>query len=220
MPRMTERDVDLDHAVNDGIASANDSSGTTVALNGSLTSGGTYTSADGHGHIIIITDESTDTQTDVTFTIVGTNENGDVISDTITGPASAATVASTLFFKTVTSVTVSAAQGGSETVDIGTRNTTLAAASKIIPLNHRARIAAQVAVDITGTINFDVQETFDEVLSDAATARVFYNVTALAGKTADTHSQISVGATGVRLEINSYSDGAEAQMRIIQPDNS
>ncbi len=217
---MIEVDVDLDNAVADGIASANDSSGTTVALNGSLTSGGSYTSADGHGHIIIITDESTDTQTDVTFTITGTNENGDVISDTITGPASGATVASALFFKTVTAVTVSAAQGGSETVDIGTRNTTLAATSKVIPLNHRAHTAPQISVEVTGTMNFDVLETFDEVMGDTSTTRLFYSISALASKTASTHSQISVGATGVRLEINTYSDGAEAQMRIIQSDNS
>ena len=217
MARMKEVDVDLEAADLDGIADNNSSSTTTVALDGILTSGGVFTSADGLGRIITIKDSDTDTQSDVTFTVTGTDANDNALEESgITGPASAATVVTTKFFKTVTAITVSAAQGGTEKVDVGTRDTTLCARSQVVPLNYTSQIAATVAVDITGTMNFDVQETFDDVLGNAATDYTFYDVSALSGKTADTVSQISVGATGVRLEVNTYSATAEAQMRIIQ----
>jgi hypothetical protein len=216
--RPFELNVDLDTAALAGIASAASSATTSVTLNGSLVSGGVYTSVDGLGHIITIKDESTDTQTDVTFTITGTDPNGDAISETITGPASGATVASTKYFKTVSSVAVSAAQGGSETVDIGIRGTTLAAASKAVPLNWRSGVAAMVDVDVTGTLNFTVQQTFDDLVAikNSSGNIVWQDVTALASKTADTTAALTLGARGMRVIINTYSTGAELQAVVVQ----
>jgi hypothetical protein len=55
-----------------------------------------------------------------------------------------------------------------------------------------------------------VQQTFANVL--AGEAAVWTDITALASKTADTTSTAAVGATAIRLLINSYSSGAELQM--------
>ncbi len=216
--RPIELDVDLETASGTGLANNSDSSGTSVTLNGSLVSGGVFTSLDGLGRIIIIKDSSTNTQSDVTFTITGTNTQGDAISETLTGPASGATVASTKYYKTVSSVTVSAAQGGTEKVDIGTRGTTLSAVSKIAPLEFRDPESALISVDVTGTLNFSVQETFDSVLDqkDSDGGILWVDITALASKTADTTSNSTRGATAVRVVINTYSTGAELQARIIQ----
>lgn len=215
--RAFEIDVDLETADGDGIASAIDSSGTALVLDGSLLSGGTFTSADGLGRIIVITDADTDTQSDVTFTIVGTDAQDNAISDVVTGPASAATVASAKYFKTVSSVTVSAAQGGTEKVDIGTRGTTLSAVSKVYPLNSRDSVAPMVSVNVTGTINFTVQQTYSNLLTttDASGGIVWEDVTALASKTADTTAQLGIGCRGMRVVVNSYSTGAELQAIVV-----
>lgn len=219
MARPKELDLDLSTADADGIADGADSSGTSITLNGILVSGGVFTSSDGLGRIIIIADSSTSDQSDVTFTVTGTDPNGDAISEVITGPTSGATVASTKYFKTVSAVTVSAAQGGSETVDIGTRGTTSSAASKMYVLSHRNPYAALVSVDVTGTINFTVQETFDDAITqtNASGNILWVDVTALASKTADTTSLITRSATAIRVLVNSYSSTAELQAKIIQP---
>lgn len=208
-----EIDVDLETADLDGLASNVDSNGTTITMDGALLSGGTFTSADGLGRIIVIVDSDTDTQTDVTFTIVGTDANGDAISDVVTGPASAATVASVKFFKTVTAVTVSAAQAGTEKVDIGTRGTTLSAVSKVYPVNHYDPVPPMVSVNVTGTINFTVQQTYSDILNNknADGNIVWEDVTALASKTADTTAQLGIGVRALRIVINTYSTGAELQ---------
>lgn len=219
--RPIELDLDLATADLDGLASAIDSSGTALVFDGDLISGGTFTSSDGLGRIIVIVDADTDTQSDVTFTITGTDADGNAISDVVTGPGSGATVVSAKYFKTVSSVVVSAAQGGTEKVDIGTRGTTLSAVSRSIPLDWRSNQTAMVNVDVTGTINFTVQETFDNLLTDIdASGNIgWQDVTALASKTADTTAALSLGARGMRVVVNTYSTGAELQAMIIQPGN-
>lgn len=211
--RTFEIDIDLETADLDGLASNIDSSGTALVFDGDLISGGTFTSADGLGRIIVIVDSDTDTQSDVTFTIVGTDAQDNAITDVVTGPGSGLTVASAKYFKTVSSVTVSAAQGGTEKVDIGTRGTTLSAVSKAYPLNSRDSVAPMVSVNITGTLNFTVQQTYSNLLTttDASGTIIWEDVTALASKSADTTAQLGIGAHGMRIVINTYSTGAELQ---------
>ena len=219
--RPTSLDIDLSNVDADGLADNNDSSGTSVTLDGALTSGGTFSSADGLGRIITITDASTSDQSDVTFTVTGTDSNGDSISDAITGPGSGATVASSKYFKTVSSVTISAAQGGSETVDIGTRNTTSVASSSVVPLNFRDEVPAEIAVTVTGTINYTVQETFDDILanSDASGNITWSAIGAFSSKTASVTSKVSVGSRAVRVLVNSYTDTAELSVSIVPVNN-
>lgn len=141
------------------------------------------------------------------FTIVGTNANGEVISETVaTGPNNS-TVVSTKLYKTVTSVTPDTTDG-SNNVEVGTVATTLSAESKIVPLNSYSNVAATVAVYVTGTINFTVQETFTDPQIGGASVCNWTIVTALASKTASTVSQISAHAKAVKIQINSYSASA------------
>lgn len=203
----------------DGISSAADSSIAAIALDGALISGGSFTSSDGLGRLITIADSSTNTQSDVTFTVVGTDTNGDAISEVITGPTSGATVVGTKFFVTVSSITASAAQGGTETVNIGTINTTLSAASRVIPLDYSAPVPAMVSVDVTGTTNFTVQQTFDDILSvkDSSGSISWESISALTAKTADTAATVSVGAKAIKVLVNSYSASATLQVQVITP---
>lgn len=219
MPRIRELDIDLANVDADGLADGNSSAGSSVTLDGALTSGGTFTSADGLGRYIAITDAGADDQSTATYTITGTDSNDKALTEAITGPTSSGTVISTEAFKTVTSVAI-ASPVASSTVDIGTTAATRVAVSKVYPLNHVSRDAALVSLDVTGTINVDIQETFDIIQGDYDhTNAVWFDVASLASKTADTTSLITRGATALRVLINSYSDGAECQVVINQPRN-
>lgn len=211
-------DVDLETADLTGLASNVNSSGTAIVMDGTLLDSNLlFTSADGLGRIIVIVDSDTDTQSDVTFTLTGTDAQGDAISDVVTGPGSGLTVASAKYFKTVSSIAASAAQGGTEKIDVGTRGTTLSAVSKCYPLDSYQQVPPMVSVDVTGTINFTVQQTYNDLLNnkDSAGLVIWENVTALASKTADTTAQLGVGARGVRVVINTYSTGAELQATVV-----
>jgi hypothetical protein len=191
--RPYELDIDLDNVDADGIAqSQTPSSAGNLTLNGAL-----GTTLD-YARIIIITSAADD---------------GKAITDAVTG-ANAGVAVSAKFFKTITSIAVDAATAGAVTV--GTRNSTSVALSKTVPINFYAPEAATVSVDVTGTISFTVQETFDDILGQSPTLATWYDVTALAAKSADTTSKISANATAVRVKINSYTDTAELQARIIQ----
>jgi len=54
---------------------------------------------------ITLTSGSGDDNSGVTYTVVGTDHNGDSITEDLTGPAGGATVTSTKFYSTVTSIT-------------------------------------------------------------------------------------------------------------------
>jgi len=212
--RPTKIDFDLADADADGLAAANDSSGATVTLDGVLTSGGTYTAADGFGHKIDITDTATVDQSGATFTIIGTNANGESITDSFLGPGSTLTVSSTKFFKTITSITIaSPAVGG--TVNIGTNDEV---ESQTIPLEWRDSDGTTVAImGSSGTYVVDIQETFDNILADGVATANFYDIHA--DKSADGPFILTARATGVRVQTDSYTNGAEFQFHVISTCN-
>lgn len=202
-------DIDIADADPDGLAAANDSSGTTLTLDGALTSGGTYTSADGLGHLIDITDTATINQSGATFTITGTDANNNAISEAVTGPGSGATVTSTRYFKTISSITI-ASGAGSGTVNVGTNDE---AASKIIPLNWRSDEGAAVAIlGASGTFVADIQETFDDILASPSSSANFHDVHT--DKTTNGAFVLTKGATGVRVHTDSFTNGAEFQFHV------
>lgn len=202
-------DIDLDAMDRDGIAEAqNITASTALTLDGNLGTTLDYARIIG---VYSAADLSTSS-----FTIVGTNANGEAISEVIaTGPSNS-TVVSTKLYKTIVSVTPGATIASD--VEVGTVATTLSAESKIIPLNYYANTATTISVDVTGTINFTVYEAFSPVARVAPSAVVWNSVTALASKTADTTSLITLHATAVKIVINSYSSGAELQMYVNEGD--
>ncbi len=144
-----------------------------------------------------------------TLLFTGTDEFGRAQTETVTGP-NATTVETTKYFKTITSIVISGTAAGALTV-----GTVDELATQPLPLEYRNRVAAMVAVDVTGTINFSVQETFDAIF-DTSVVPTWWDVTALASKTADTRSQISVGARGIRIIVNSYTDTATFNYDVVQ----
>lgn len=199
-------DIDLDALDRDGIAQAqNITANTAMTLNGVL-----GTTLD-YARIIGIYSGADCSSS--AFTIVGTNANGQSQSETIATGPNAGTVVSTKKFKTITSVTPSATIA--QNVEVGNVQTTLSAESQVIPINSGSDVAPTISVDVTGTINFTIQETFmDPQVSDTNTL-VWNNITALASKTADTTAQCTVHARALKIVINSYSDTAELQAYIV-----
>jgi len=84
-------------------------SATTLTLNGALIADSVYTTGANIGQIITILSAADDTG--VTFTTVGTDANGDALTEVITG-VNAATASSTGYFQTVTSITTSGSTTG------------------------------------------------------------------------------------------------------------
>jgi hypothetical protein len=84
-------------------------SATTLTLNGALIADSVYTTGANIGQIITILSAADDTG--VTFTTVGTDANGDALTEVITG-VNAATASSTGYFQTVTSITTDGATTG------------------------------------------------------------------------------------------------------------
>lgn len=196
-------DVDLDAQDRDGIAQAqNITANTAMTLNGALGTTLDYARIIG---IYSAADCSSSA-----FAIVGTNSNGEAQSETIATGPNAGTVVSTKLYKTITSVTPSATVA--QNVEVGTVATTLSAESKVYRLDSRKE-PPTYAVDVTGTINFTVHESFSSLETGIADM-VWFPLTALTAKTADTVATGTTGATAMKVVVNSYSSGAELQAYI------
>lgn len=207
--RIKEYDVDVADASLTGFASNVTGASFTLTAN---------EADDGLAHRVSIRNDSATNHSGKTVTLVGTAPDDYPLTEVMTAPGTSATVESVGYFKTLTSATPSATIGA-DTFDIGWVDEV---STQTIPLNWRAQTAAAINVDVTGTIDFTVQETFDNVQVEGQSAIQnvqWASITALATKTADTASTASVGATAIRLVVNSYSTGAELQMNVNQPDN-
>lgn len=199
-------DIDVADASLTGFAS--NATGASFALTATAAS-------DGLAHQVSIRNDSATDHSGKTVTLVGTDPTGHAITEVVTGPAGSATVESAGYFLTLTSATPSETIGA-DTFDIGWVDEVQ---TKIIPLDRYSDFTATIAVDVTGTIDFTVSESFDNVLSSAAAAQaaVWFPIAALAAKTADTVSAATLGASAIRLTVNSYSSGAEVQLHLSQP---
>jgi hypothetical protein len=168
---------------------------------------------DGIAHQVSIRNDSATDHTGKTVTLVGTDQDGKALTEVVTGPDASATVESAGYFLTLTSATPSATIGA-DTFDIGWVDEV---STKTIPLDWRSDLAAAINVDVTGTIDFTVQQTFDNVqVATGQQSAQWLDIAALAAKSADTTSTSTVGATAIRLKVNSYSSGAELQMNLNQ----
>ncbi len=210
--RLREFDIDPVDVDADGIleAIATPAAGS-LTLDGALVSNGVATFD--YPRQIVIDSDGNDSGN--TFTITGTDADGYTLTEAVTGP-NATTTESAEYFATITDVSLSGTGVG--TISIGTVDEI---SSQTIPLQWRNQTAAAINVDVTGTIDFTVQQTFDNVqVSPPQSAHQnvqWLDISALADKTADTTSTASVGATAIRIVVNSYSSGAELQLNLNQP---
>lgn len=207
-------DVDPADTDTDGLADNNDSSGSSLTLDGALTSGGTFTSADGLGRRVQITDTATVDQSGATFTVTGTDANDAAQTEAITGPGSGATVTGSKYFKTISSVAI-ASGAGSGTVDMGTADE---ACSRAYIMDFHAPQGATIQTDVTGTLDYSVQATTENPFGSTAVNQLQHqNITAFAAKTADVPAtQVAPHLTSIRVIVNSFTNGGEVQAHVMQ----
>ena len=143
-----------------------------------------------------------------TITITGTNSDNAAQTETINLP-NATTGVTTKAFRSISSVTVSAGLIG--TVSLGTTNTVLSALSPTIPLNVYETYTT-LAADIGGTINFTMQRCY-EMVNRGETPNW---ITAQAAGAVDVQTSIVGPTAAVRVQINSYTNGATLAYSVLQ----
>ena len=185
----------------------------------------TTATSDGLAHQVSIRNDSATDHSGKTVTLVGTDADGRAQTEVVTGPGSSATVESTKYFKTLTSATPSATIGA-DTFDIGWVDEV---ASQTIPLNWRSNTPALVHVVVTGTINYDIEATLQDIYNNGSAPFTFtdqedaawFNDANFTAKTASLADDLALaGYRAIRIVINSYTDTAELQVFLTYPDNS
>jgi hypothetical protein len=125
-----------------------------VTLNGSLVNGNGVAVLD-NPRQILITNVGNDSG--ITFTVKGTSFTGGSISQTVTG-TNGSTVATTLDFATVTSITTS----GSTSASGITVGTNAVAGSSWVRFDDFAPSNISIQCDVSGTVNYTVQSTLND----------------------------------------------------------
>lgn len=165
-----------------------------LLINGSLASGGVATMA--AQQLIGLT--STGNLSAVNFTISGTNDAGQTVTEVLAGPNNA-TVNSVNNYTTVTKIAASAAVGTAMTVD-----TVGVGASLPVPIDRYLNpVNVAVTVAITGTLNATAQFTNDDVYGGAPGPFVWFGIGGLTGITATSATNLVGPVTAVRLLTNS-----------------
>lgn len=176
-----------------------------LTLNGALASGGVAVLSS-PAQITITT---TDDESGITFTVVGTDASGNRISEVITGP-NTALAQSVLTYKTITSITASGAAAAPLTVG------NAQAASVIVALDSWAHPQVGLQVSVTGTVNYTVASSFDnpnDPVSPVALADVQWinsSDTAVVNATATKQSNFTYAPLYVRITLNSGSGSIKA----------
>jgi hypothetical protein len=177
-------------------------------------------SGDNLARQVIVLNNAARDDTLITLTFVGTDADGRPQTEVTAGPDASTTVSTTKYYLTLTSVTP-VSTIGANTYDIGYTDVFV---SKTIPLNRRSESAAMAAIDVTGTIAFDVEVTYDLINSPDFTwtdqsSPVWLNATNLTNKSADIIGALDLGAQAARVVVNSYTDTAELQAWITQTES-
>jgi hypothetical protein len=207
-------DIDPANVDVDGIAEAQTlGAAGDLTLDGALCDLGTAGQFDigdsysaGIGGVKIAIDSAGDVST-VNFTVTGKDQDGNDITEVITG-VTTTEVQSTNYFSQITQIAADAAVGSN--VNVGPVDEII---TRTMPLNWRAGEAATVAVSgLAGTCQFDIDETFDPMSQNTG----FTWLTNLSNQSADVSGLLTLHATACRLKFDSYSAGAELQLAVLQ----
>lgn len=159
------------------------------------------------GYIVGITVAATDLS-GRTFTITGTSQDNVAQTEDVAGPSSN-TVYSTKFFRSISSITVTA--GTDAAVIVGTSNITLCAVTPTFPVDIN-RNYTTVACDIGGTINFTPQKCYERPTADETPNWI----TLQAAGAVDVQTTVTGPVGAVRVQINSYTNAATLAFSILQ----
>jgi hypothetical protein len=180
-----------------------------LVLNGAAVSGGVAT-LDTQRQVRI-TSVSSD-ESGKTFTIYGTDDSGVAISESVAGPTAGGTRDTTLNFRTVTRIAVSAALAANVTV--GTNGV---GASMPVPIDqYISPTDVSLATVVSGTVNYTVQYTYDNIWTPGSPPSVWRDITALAAQTTNKDAIITGPVRAVRTLINSSTPPGAVTLQVMQ----
>jgi hypothetical protein len=157
--------------------------------------------SDSLAHKVTIRNDSATDHSAKTAILTGTDANGNVLTETLNLPGTSATVTSTKDFKTLTTV-VPSATIGADTMDIGY---IAAGYGPWVRVSYnQPHFGASVAANIGGTVNYDIEHTYDTSLSITDAAFKHASITAA---TADAYNGYVTPVYAVRLNVNSHTSG-------------
>lgn len=188
-----------------------------LVLNGALCDLGTAGQFDigdaysaGIGGVRLLFDSAGDISTNV-FTITGKDQDGNSITETVTGVTTTA-VSTVNYYSQVTSITASI--NTTSNVFVGTVTGELV--TKTIPVNRLSDDGANVAIGgASGTFQADLEQTFDDLSTTVGRSAAWFAVsTAGTDASGDVATSAAPGATGVRCRLDSYTNAAEFQFYV------
>jgi hypothetical protein len=170
----------------------------------------TAQTTDSLGHLATIT--SAANLSAITFTLTGTDADGKAQTEAILGP-NITTVTGTKFWKTITSISASSTLGAN-TADFGISAISV---SKTVPVSYLQRsFNVTHMVEITGTINYDVEYTEQDIWNRQPSTLVWFNHATIVNKTTSFDGVTTSPVQAVRLAINSLTGGATISYTILQ----
>lgn len=183
-------------ADDDGICASQTPSGAgALTLNGALVTSGVAQL--GVARRVLITAAANETGR--TFTITGTDWRGVSMTETITGPNTTTTYTASDFL-TVTGVTISGAASGA--IKVGTNGI---ASTPPLPLDKYTKPQVSLQVDVTGTVNYTVSQTLDNVFGKTQSETTWINHpdSNLVAATTDQQGNYAYVPAATRVTMNS-----------------
>jgi hypothetical protein len=175
----------------------------------------------GLGRIIGITSGGNDSS--MHWVVVGLDHNGQAQTENVTG-ASGGVAVTVNYYTSITSITPSASVAS--TASAGTVNTTASAQLNCLPLDLYARNGAVVQVDVSGTISYTVNQTFDDCISSAANLQnnTYFATpaapTALTAQSASKYTALIPSVCGLQVLIPTYTTNGYIVVNVVQASNS
>ena len=165
-----------------------------------------------------ITVSSTNNLSGVSFTITGTDVDGNALSETITGPAANGTVTSTNIFKTVTQIASNAAASG---VNVGTLAAFVDLSGKRPSITSGGGDESNKTFTVVGTDMSGNAQT-EVITGPAASATVlgsktFKSITSIT-PSANTSGSITLGFTGAGITTTGVTGSATIDSVAMSPD--
>lgn len=172
---------------------------------------------------VLLTPAGAEATNGTVWTIFGTDWNNNSVSETVNGVNNPSTAQTKYDYKTVTRIAVNKAQAGAVTV--GTNGV---ASSRPIFLDTFAPAPTSIQVNATGTVNYTVQQTLDDINGPGNLGGVGYaNATwinhpdsNLVGATGNVQGNYAYIPRAVRITLNSETAGAGnfVTMTVLQAD--
>jgi hypothetical protein len=203
MQRVTTQSITLSAAVGNAVCASQTPAGAgLLTINGANATGGVYTAPTNPRYLSITTAANESTKT---FTITGTDRNGNSLVYATVGAASATTTVYPVSFQTITSVAVSAATAGAITVGFAAQG-----ATGWIPLDRHSSPTIGIGVKLSTSANltFTMQSTYDDVQASGFQEWDAYPIaSAVVTGTASAAHTITHVARAIRFVVNPWVGG-------------